>query len=76
MKTKDYNFAEALAKRVEDRMYYLKLKKSDLHRISGLSYSTIKKILDRKYYSPNENTLEKLAFGLAMTKEQLTNFKT
>lgn len=74
MKTKDYNFADALAEKVEARMYSLKITKADLHRISGLSYATIKTILDHKCYSPSENTLNKLAFGLAMTKERLINF--
>ena len=74
MKHKDPKFSEELGKRVEQRMQYLNIDKNRLSEVSGLSRKEISDIVRGKV-NPQATTITKLAFGLAMTTDELINFK-
>lgn len=70
----DNTWKKEFAARVRYRMEYLGIKQCDLVKASGLPQSTINRCV-RGEFVPRADTAAKLAVALAMTTDELINFK-
>lgn len=73
MQNYNIKYAREFGKRLEDRLICLKMTQADLSKITGVSAPYISQLIHGDHV-PRADMVAKLAFGLAMTTDELINF--